>query len=331
MVTSALFSVVLLSSMALMERDLTLSQSTLTLSALEDRTQLMLHSIEREMADALIASPTAFVTSPLASATTSSLVVDSTRGFPEQGVLMLSRGQADFEIVSYDSLGAGTSSNDTFETLTRGIACTSGADHPINMQIVWAGLAEPISNQINPTASEFDGIAEEEGVGVFYRGAGAGISFRTPIDPTGGTNYLSGEDIQWGATVANNQILSGWSSIDFIPVNSFAESETGDDINQDGDLLDVFDIGKLRRRSWDTDTPGGDVDDLGLGPTAILQEQCNWGSDLDGDGFNDPLFLWDADSRILHVRLFLIGRSTKNVPIVRKVESVVFLRNRNGL
>ena len=106
MVTSAPFSVVMLSSMALMERDVTLSKSTLSLSALEDRSALMLHTIEREMADALIASPTAIVASPLTISATNSLVVDSTRGFPEQGVLMLPGDLFDIE-GNYFRLGLG--------------------------------------------------------------------------------------------------------------------------------------------------------------------------------------------------------------------------------
>jgi hypothetical protein len=199
------------------------------------------------------------------------------------------------------------------------------------MEILWAGLAEPIAEQFAPPAESFDGIALEEGVGVFFRGAGAGVSYRVPVDPAGGTDYLNGEDIQWGSVVGGVPLLSGWSAIEYVPVTSFTEAETGDDVNNDGDTLDTFDVGQLRRRVWDTNAPGGPVDDLGLGPTAILQEQCNWGSDLDGDGFEDPMFLWNESARTLHIRLFLVGRSVKDIPIVRRVDSVIFLRNENGL
>ena len=328
MVTTTLFSVIMLSSMALMERDADLSQSTLSLAALEDRSGQMLHSIEREMADALISTPTAILATGLTPTTTNEAVVSSTLGFPEQGFLMLSRGTAEFEVAQYDSLGPGL---DRFSNLIRAQACTTSTSHDINMEIVWAGLAEPIDEQTAPPASAFDGIAFEEGVGVFFRGAGTGISFRVPIDPTGGTNFLSGEDIQWGATIAGNQTLTGWSAIEFVPTSTFNEADTGDDINNDGDFVDSFDIGQLRRRSWDTANPGGIVEDLGLGPSAILQESCNWGSDLDNDGFEDPIFLWNSETRTLHTRLFLIGRSVKDLPIVRRVESVLFLRNENAL
>ena len=47
LVTGTLFTVIMLSSMALMERDAHLSESTLSLAALEDRSGQMLHRIDR--------------------------------------------------------------------------------------------------------------------------------------------------------------------------------------------------------------------------------------------------------------------------------------------
>ena len=112
-----------------------------------------------------------------------------------------------------------------------------------------------------------------------------------------------------------------------MPRFTYLESASGDDLNNDGDTVDVFEVGQIRRRIWDATDPTVPPADLGLGPTNILQEQCNWGGDLDGDGFNDPIFLWDRDSRQLHIRLFILGRSNSDVPIVREVQSLVFLRN----
>lgn len=327
-VATTLFAVVLLSSMALMERDAHLSRSTLSITAVEDQSTQMLYRIERELAVGLIDTPRAVLTSQLDAVETGQIAVASTLGFPPSGSLLLSRGQPNEEVVSYSGLGAGGSS---FATLVRGEACTQPQTHSINMEILWLGLAEPIADQAAPPASSFDGVANEEGTGVFFRGRGAGISYRVPVDPTGGTNYLDGEDIQWGATVGAASMTSGWVCIEFVPRTTVSEAETGDDINGDGDAVDVFDVGQLRRRIWDTSNPGGPVEDLGLGPTAIFQERCNWGGDLDGDGFDDPLFLWDPARRQLHVRLFLIGRGVKDMPITRRVESVMFLRNENGL
>lgn len=91
--------------------------------------------------------------------------------------------------------------------------------------------------------------------------------------------------------------------------------------------LDVFDVGQLRRRTWDTTQPGVPGDDLGLGATIVLQEQCNWGGDLDADGFDDPIFLWNSETRELAIRLFVVNETVEGLPIVRRVEALAYLRN----
>ena len=52
---------------------------------------------------------------------------------------------------------------------------------------------------------------------------------------------------------------------------------------------------------------------------------------MDGDGFEDPIFLWDPATRELRVRLFILGMSVDEVPIVRRVEAAQFLRNEQEL
>jgi len=133
--------------------------------------------------------------------------------------------------------------------------------------------------------------------------------------------------LQWGHDLPGVQPLDGWACLVFVPRFTCDESSTNDDLNRDGDRVDVFDIGQIRRRVWDTTDPTAPPTDLGFGPTVVMQERDNWGGDLDGDGFDDPIFLWNRDSRRLHVRLFILGRTRTDVPIVRQVESLVFLRN----
>jgi hypothetical protein len=158
-------------------------------------------------------------------------------------------------------------------------------------------------------------------------GNGVGFSYRIPTDPGGGTGYVNGGEIQWGAMVGGVQSLDGWHVVAFVPPYTILESTTGDDINCDGDKLDAFDIGQLRRRTWDTQNPAAPVADLGLGPTNVIQEQCSYGSDMDNDGFEDPMFLWDPDTPRLHIRLFILGTGRLDIPIVRRVEIMIFLRN----
>jgi hypothetical protein len=162
---------------------------------------------------------------------------------------------------------------------------------------------------------------------VYFRGDGAGFAYRVPVDPSGGNDYLDGDELTFGAEVRGiGPTLSGRLALFYEPQTEYDESASGDDLNDDGDTDDVFDLGQIRRVAWLVTDPA-QMQEGGLGPATVLQERCNWGGDLDSDGFADPLFLWNQDRNVLHVRLFVMGRSTKDAPVVRKVESVIFLRN----
>jgi hypothetical protein len=192
--------------------------------------------------------------------------------------------------------------------------------------VIWAGLAEPIATQQNPNPGDFDGMALEAEGPLFFQGDGTGFSYRIPVDPTGGNNVLNGDDLNWGAIVPGvGPTLEGCMALYYLPSDTFDESVERYDVNGDGDQLDVFDIGQIRRASWDRTDPTR-VEDIGMGPTAVLQERCNWGGDLDNDQFDDPIFLWDPATNQLHIRLFIVSTS-RELPIVRGVESITFLRN----
>ena len=323
-VASSIIAVILLASFALLQRDNDLAHSTLGIAVAEMKAQQMLRKLEGELADARGATLNAVISAQCASDQTSHLQVDSTLGFPDTGMLLLERGTGLVERVAYSGLNA---NGTRFLNLTRGQMCTEASNHDRWGEVMWLGLAEPIEIQDNPPADTFDGVALQPSGPIFYRGDGVGFSYRVPTDPAGGNDYVDGDEIQWGALVGGAQSLNGWHAVTFVPRYTILESDTGDDINNDDDTLDVFEVGQLRRRTWDTTNPATPVGDLGLGPTNVIQEQCNYGSDLDGDGFNDPMFLWDPQSRRLQIQLFILGRSRSDIPIVRKVESMVFLRN----
>lgn len=331
LIALSLLTLVLLSSMAMVESGRRFSDSTLQITNVEDLAQQMLFRIEHELARATGASgnPVATLTAPLTAGETALLQVPSTAGFPPRGWLLLDRGSANEERLAYASIAGLVH----FAGLTRGEQCTGVFDHAQDgdLDVLWAGLAEPLEDQVAPAASEYDGIALEAGQGIYFRGDGVGFSYRVPVDPSGGNNPLSGHDLQWGAVVTGvGPTLDGWSALVFQPERLYVEADTGDDVNRDGDTLDTYDVGQIRRLTWDTSDPTR-FDDLGLGPSNVLQERCNWGGDLDSDGFADPIFLWDARQSLLHVRLFLLGATIENVPIVRAVESVVYLRNEPDL
>lgn len=326
LVASGVILVVLLASFGLMEHDTRLTQSTLGISVAEMKAQQMLYGLERELADARGANPKASLTAVFRANTTSAMHVDSTLGFPPSGMLLIDRGTSHIERVAYAHMGANLLS---FTSLARSQQCTHAVIHPPNTELLWAALAEPIELQSNPPADLWDGRALEARGAVFFRGDGTGFSYRVPTDPSGGTDYLDGDDLRWGAIVEGQPISTGWAALIFVPKFTFSESLSGQDIDKDGDETDVFDVGQIQRHTWDTANPSAESE-LGLGPTSVLQERCNWGGDLDHDGFDDPVFLWNEETRELHVRLFVLGRSVSNIPIVRKVESTIFLRNEAG-
>lgn len=325
LVGATLFVVVMLASIQLIQQDQRLSRSTVQMAHVEHMAQQMLFRLERELANAFGEEPVAVLPNGLA-AGASTAQVDSNLGFPPFGSLVIARGTVNEERVRYDGLDAGQIN---FQNLERGVLCSQDTSHPVQTELLWTGLAEPVDQQAPPPpAADYDGISLESIGPVYFRGDGVGFSYRVPVDPTGGTDYIVGDDLQWGAEIPGiGPSLDGWVSLYFEPRDEFLESLHGDDVNGDGDTNDVFDIGQIRRVIWDVTNPTVPVSDTGLGPSHVLQERCNWGGDLDSDGFDDPIFLWDKDSNELHVRLHLIGASIVNQPIMRMVESVMFLRN----
>jgi hypothetical protein len=324
LIAVALFSVVLLSSMAMVESGRRFSNATMQITTVEDLAQQMLFRMEHELASATGASPACALPAQLGAADTTGVTVSSTLGFPPRGTLLLDRGSAREERVSYARIASTT----RFEGLTRGLECTAPSDHAgaNGVDQLWTGLAEHLENQLDPAPADYDGIALEDGQRVYFRGDGTGFSYRVPVDPTGGDNPLNGDDLFFGAVVEGVPTTDGWVAVVFEAQSEYIEAATGDDLNEDGDTRDVFEVGQLRRLTWDA-IDASRVEELGLGPTNVIQERCNRGGDLDGDGFADPLFLWNAETNLLHVRLFLLGASRSDLPVVRKVESVMFLRN----
>ena len=323
MISIALFTIVMLSAMAMIESGHKFSKSTIETTAVEDLAQQMLFSMEHELSDASGFEPETEVSVTITAGQTSHMVVTSTLGFPPSGTLILDRGTGNEEKISYSGL---TQLERRFRNLERGVQCSPSFSHTKFTTVTWAGLAVPTEDQVNPFPSTYDGMALEDTGPVYFRGNGTGFSYRVPIDPAGGNNPLNGDDLFWGAEVrGSGPVTTGWMAFYFEPKDAFDEAEARHDLNDDGDMLDVFDIGQIRRINWDRAVPTR-FDDVAMGPSRIVQERCNWGADLDNDGFDDPIFLWDPESNQLHVRLFLVGTSV-DLPIIRKVESVTFLRN----
>jgi type II secretory pathway pseudopilin PulG len=319
--------VILLIGFGVVIRESRLTRETVAISVAETHAQDMLNLLGRQLADASGEMPHALVTTTLATADTTSLSVDSTIGFPDQGCLLVDRGTGNVERILYAALGPAHAS---FQTLVRGAQCSTAHAHAPGAQVLWAGLAQAVALSGSPPPSAYDGRAMESGGPLFFIGDGTGFSYRVPTDPAGGRDVLEDGEIRWGANSGGRPTLTGWAALVFVPRGRIDESEVHLDLNHDGDETDVFDVGQIRARTWDTSNPSVPASDLGVGPAVILQERCHYGGDLDGDRFADPIFLWEPTERRLHVRLFVLGRSAGEVPTVRRVESTIFLRNEAG-
>ena len=333
MISIALMSVVILSATSLIGTSSRGSAATLEMVAVEDISQQMLFRIERELSNADGHTPLGTLSSEIDASETTPIGSSTTLGFPPSGVLLLDPGTDLEERISYDSLSADM---ENFVGITRGVQGSSASIHtkgdPVlgTSSIFWDSMAFLIDDQDAPAAGTFEGMSLESGVPAFFRGSGTGFSYRIPIDPSGGQNVMNGDDLFWGAELQGiGPVVGARMAIVFRATRTVTEAELLRDLNQDGDRTDVFDLGRLHRLAWDPANPG-QVDDLGLGPNNIIQEQLNWGGDLNGDGFDDPIFLWDDVDRLLHIRISMLGTSRK-IPIIRTVESLSFLRNRPDL
>ena len=320
----SMYVVILLSTLSMLKRDTMLAKSSLSTGHVELMAQELLYRLRHELTNAQGANPEAIVTAALDDQSELSLRVDSTLGFPNSGTLLLNRGTSSEERIRYENL---EDTEEYFGNLTRGLQCSSATDHAEGIDLIWAGLAEPLIQQTGLSLEQYDGIADGLLGPVYFRGDGTGFSYRKPVDPAGGKDYLSGDKLKWGSDVSGTPHIDGRSALVFDVRREFSEVTTRVDLNKDGDTLDVFDIGTIVLQRWVAGDSTVDTDLFGMGPAAVIQERCNYGGDLDDDGFDDPIFLWDKATRQLDIKLFVVGGISNNNPIVREVRTSIFLRN----
>ena len=289
----------------------------------ERLTQELLQKIESRLEFAAGATPIATLTESWGGIATP-LTVDSSLGFPPIGYLVLDPGSINEERVIYRGLDV---EDHEFTIQKHGVQCTTPSGHGQGSPVVWSGSAHAIENQTNPLANQYEGIAASPVGNVFFRGDGTGFSYRLPTDPAGGTDYFDANGVRWGATVSGSPSLDGWAAIYWQPVKKVTELELGRDVNQDGDREDTFQLGRLKQASWDAFSNGTDPTIVGLSPPIVLQEDCNHGGDLNFDGFDDPMFLWNPHDASLTLRMTVLTGTAHGRTSLQRVETTIFLRN----
>ena len=331
--SAAVLSVLLLALFGVLEREGQLGRSTLGIAVAENRAIEIASRLRRELVGARGKRVRCVLTESISAGEAgagSDIEVSTTTGFPPAGTLLVDSDTAAFERIAYSGLD---STEHEFKDLSRGESGTIPSAHSVSSAwIWWSGMAIPVEGTPGPN----DGTASMDGRVVHFRGDGVGFSYRLPVDPDGSVgmpDYLDGLDPAWGAVTRSGPAgaltpsTTGWCVIVFEARNELTETELGADLNKDGDEDDVFEQGRLLKITWDTLDPTIPVHRQALGPACILQERDAPGADLDGDGYEDPLFLWDADTRLLSLRMFILARGLPDRPTTRRVEAKIFLRN----
>ncbi len=285
--------------------------------------QVVMQRIEEALEFAAGAAPSALLDQNMG-AGDASVRVDSTAGFPPVGTLLFEPGSASEERVSFTGLDTVIN---TFTGLDRGVQCTSPADHANGVRVFWAGGATVLENQMGPSASQWDGQAQTAEGPLCYRGDGTGFSFRIPTDPAGGTDFFNSTGIRWGSKVGGTPSANGWSALAYVPTRQVTEADLRTDINGDGDQVDTFNLGRIHLQRWDAFTNNEPMTNVALCPPIVAQELCNFGGDMDGDGFQDPLFLWNPADGSLLIRFTTISGIHRSRAVINRIENTLYLRN----
>lgn len=272
----------------------------------------ILHGFEKRLRGAFGFKPTAWVVEELLQGDATLVAVDSLRGFPDAGTLELGAGTADAERIRYERV-AETEDYRAFEDLDR---AETSHRHSVGTAVRWRSFGEVLPG--TPEAGTFDGISATPSGPVHFRGDATGFCFQRSV-------VVDGERVP-GAVLGASAVADAWHALYFEPASRLDEAERGVDLNRDGDRTDVFDLGRLRLRSWTPPGPNASFDDIVVSPSAVVQERGAWGrADLDGDGAADPLFLWHEDVAKLQVQLVLWTGARGSAGRLTKIESALRL------
>jgi hypothetical protein len=127
--------------------------------------------------------------------------------------------------------------------------------------------------------------------------SGTRVRYMVPIDADGdGLTYDGNGVVTWGYVVAGVPTPGAAAWFAYVIDQVVDEAGLGLDVNRDGDLLDVFEMGHLEHQ-----TPDGRA--VPLTGSTMLQKAGNPGGDVDEDGTLDPLFAAFDTGRARMVRI----------------------------
>jgi len=318
----SVMTVILLATSAVLRRETQGITELQTLGQSEQRIEGAFQKILRTIQFARGFSPETNLVSTLSASETGEVLIGAIAGFPQSGYLVLDRGLENEEILRYES-HAPTGSQ--LWTLDRGVEGTVARGHSAGSSAIWSGLARPIENQTDPVPSEYDGRTDDLRGEIYFIGRGTGLSFQVPVDPANTGSYVTGSGPRWGAQVSGGEVEGAYGAVTYIASTEVVESQRDFDFNEDGDLDDTFDLGRVVLQSWSSDPD--EALSIGMTPSIILQEKGAYGSDMDDDGFEDPMFLWSSDQGRVRLRFFVLAGTINGQEVVRRFETIIHLCN----
>lgn len=267
-------------------------------------------------------TPETSLLSTLTGDETEEVVLGDTSGFPDGGFIVIDRGAGTEETVEYGDLATVGSK---LLNLDRGADGSQSRGHGAGASVTWSGLARPIANQTDPSASDYDGQTDDLRGEIYFIGRGAGLSYQVPVDPEHTGSFLGSSGPRWGSQVAGGEVEGAYGAVSFVRSIEITEAERKFDLNRDGDQDDTFDLGRIVLQGW-SGNPAESIR-INLTPSIILQEKWAYGSDLDGDGFEDPMFLWTGAQGRLRLRFFVLAGTVNGHEVIRRFETIIHLRN----
>jgi prepilin-type N-terminal cleavage/methylation domain-containing protein len=160
----------------------------------------------------------------------------------------------------------------------------------------------------------------------------AEIAFQVPVDSDGDgvlayTPERAAPDINWGSARGGAEAVGQTTVYRFVATDVFSESERGIDLNGDGDVADVFNVGHIEEACFETTAAVVPARrPVAFSPDIFLQNRDEETGDIDGDEVPDPMFSWDG-AAALRISLFVSDLDPKEPSFIR-LTTVVGLRNK---